>query len=108
METQTPIAEKLIRLNDVPRLAWLPDRRAGSKLSVATLHRWVQKGSRGMKLRAIRCGGVLCTRESWLLDFFEGLASAPADADPQPTQRSPSRRARDHQAARERLARAGI
>jgi hypothetical protein len=50
--------KQLIRLADVPKLQWLPKRRGGSKLNIATPFRWAQHGSRGHKLRVVRVGGA--------------------------------------------------
>jgi hypothetical protein len=61
--------EKLIRLADVPKLKWLPRRRAGSRLSIATVYRWEQRETN--PLEAVRVGGTLCTTEAALMRFFE-------------------------------------
>lgn len=61
--------EPLIRVIDVPALAWLPSRK-GRPIHAATVYRWVTRGVRGRRLRTVRVGGVLATSETWLWDFF--------------------------------------
>ncbi len=90
--------ENLIRIADVPELAWLPLRRAGSRLNIATLYRWITKGTDGVKLRAVRVGGVWCTRETWLNEFFEQSAAAALKIKP-PTPKAAQARA-EHQLKR--------
>jgi hypothetical protein len=68
--------EKLIRLADVPKLKWLPRRRAGSRLSIATVYRWEQRQTN--RLEAVRVGGTLCTTEAALMRFFERQAKPTA------------------------------
>ena len=65
----------LVRINDVPAMAWLPKRRGGARIAVATLHRWCSRGVGGVRLRYVRVGGVRCTTEGWLRELFEALAS---------------------------------
>ena len=96
--------DKLIRLADVPRLRWLPRRRGGVRLHVATVHRWADPG-RPVHLRTTRVGGTRCTTAGWLREFFAALADGPAPAVPV---RTPTRRARDLAAAEAELAAAGI
>lgn len=67
--------DQLLRFNDVPKLRWLPQRRGGSPLSIATVHRWATTGIHGQRLRFVSVGGVRCTTEQWLRDFFNELAS---------------------------------
>jgi hypothetical protein len=67
--------EPLIPLAAVPKLLWLPPRRRGSRLSVATVWRWCKRGAAGVSLRHVSVGGTLCTTESALLEFFETVAA---------------------------------
>jgi hypothetical protein len=67
------ISEKLVRLSDVPRLDWLPLKRAGRRLHLSTVYRWCQRGLRGVKLEMVQCGGTRCTTETALLRFFAAL-----------------------------------
>ena len=66
--------DRLIRLNDVPKIPWLPRRRGGARLAIATVHRWCTAGVGGCRLRHVRAGGVRCTTDAWLRQFFESLA----------------------------------
>jgi hypothetical protein len=50
----------------------------------ATILRWIISGVSGVKLRAVRVGGVWCTRETWLMEFFEASANAKAGIRPAP------------------------
>jgi hypothetical protein len=77
----TGVYGKLIRLNDVPKLAWIPPRRRGSRLAIATVHRWCSKGRNGIRLRHVSAGGTRCTTEAWLMEFFEALAGAETAAE---------------------------
>lgn len=83
MDETRPQTERLIRLADVPSLAWLPARRNGARLGLSTVHRWAATGIRGHRLRTVRVGAALSTTEAWLMEFFEQLAgdgSAPVIA----------------------------
>jgi hypothetical protein len=74
--------EKLIRILDVPDIAWLPRRRHGATLSGSTVFRWCKEGCAGVKLEAIACGGVLCTSEEALKRFFQAADDAGAGHRP--------------------------
>ncbi len=52
-----PAIETPIRLQDVPKIKWLPGRRPGARLGVATVFRWAQNGLRGVKLEVVQIGG---------------------------------------------------
>lgn len=97
--------EPLIRLADVSKLDWLP-KLNGKGIGLSTVHRWAANGLRGKKLRTVRFGGSLCTRESWLEEFFEELA----DPESQPSDRyeTPSQRARAIAKAEKELEAEGI
>lgn len=70
----------LIPFREVPRLPWMR-RREGKLLNQSTLWRWRQKGIKHpvtgerVKLRALRVGGICCTTQTWLLEFWETLSS---------------------------------
>jgi hypothetical protein len=73
-----PTIETPIPLAQVPRIKWLPKRP-----HLATIHRWVLKGIRGVRLEVLRVGGTLCTSEARLVAFFEKLTSTDhSDARP--------------------------
>jgi len=94
---------KLMPLREIPTLSWLPTRRAGAKLALATVIRWAQHGVGGRKLRTVRVGSTLCTSEQWLLEFFE--SGSPAAE--KPSTFTPSRRRREIDRAKAELAAAG-
>jgi hypothetical protein len=98
----------LLPLSSVPNLKWLPRRRRGAKLSYTCLWRWATKGVAGVVLPTVRVGGTPCTTESDLRDFFINVAAAKRGERPILTIRTPARRAREIEAARQRLARSGI
>jgi hypothetical protein len=80
----------LIRLADVPKVKWLPIRNE-KRVSLATVHRWAQRGLRGVKLRTLRAGGALFTTECWLLQFFEALSEPTNGRANSPTPRQRKR-----------------
>lgn len=51
--------------------ACLPGRGRGKPVHVATIHRWIQKGIRGVHLEAVRVGGVLYTNRRALQAFAD-------------------------------------
>jgi hypothetical protein len=110
------MSDPYIPLGKVPSIPWLPRRRGHSRPHVSTIWRWVLKGLRArdgalVKLRAMRCGGTLCTSESWVREFFEELTSHdPALLAPTPTAvvRTPTQRQRASERAAEALRQLGI
>lgn len=48
---------------------------------VSTLHRWRQKGVRGIRLETFKSGGQRCTTEEALERFYERVTAA-ADGEP--------------------------
>jgi hypothetical protein len=103
-----PRSNELIPLSRVPNLRWLPRRRRGAKLSYTCLWRWATKGVSGVVLQTVRVGGTPCTTESDLQHFFADVAAAKRGERPVQTIRTPAHRTREIDAARQRLARAGI
>lgn len=97
----------LIPLSAVP--AVLPPSRNGKPVHVSAVHRWVDKGLRGCRLRVTAVGGRLHTSREWLRDFFDAVAAARglAASDPPPPPRTPARRERDVARAAADLERAG-
>ena len=53
----------------------IPPRRGGRPVHAGTLHRWRSPGIRGCRLICVRAGGIWCTTESALLDFFRALSA---------------------------------
>src|ERR1700683_5036553 len=103
-----PESSDLLPLSSVPNLKWLPRRRRGAKLSYTCLWRWATKGVSGVVLQTVRVGGTPCTTESDLRHFFAEIADAKRGERPVQTIRTPAHRTREIDAARQRLARAGI
>jgi|SRR6185437_7046875 len=78
MDNKQP--EKLIRLADVSKLDWLPERAGGQKWHLSSIYAWAKTGRRGVKLRTTWCGG-LCTTASWLMEFFDAMAGNASDKE---------------------------
>ena len=95
--------EPRLRLNDVPKLPWLPKRRAGSRLAIATVHRWCTDGVRGCRLRFECVGGTRCTTQSWLREFFYSLAQLDSPNPSVQEVETKAQRERRANAAAERL-----
>jgi hypothetical protein len=53
----------------------LPPLRCGKRVHLATLHRWVQKGVRGVRLEAVRLGRTVVTSREALQRFSERLCA---------------------------------
>jgi hypothetical protein len=100
--------DELIPLSCVPDLRWIPRRRRGTKLSYTCLWRWATKGVAGVVLQTVRVGGTPCTTESDLRHFFADVAAAKRGEKPIPIIRTSAHRAREIEAARQRLAQSGI
>jgi len=80
---ENPLAVDLLResaipLSDVPKLPWIPRRRGGRRLNVATVHRWCTHGVRGKRLEHIRLGGTRVTTQAALMRFFHALSNTVA------------------------------
>lgn len=72
--------------------------------SLATMHRWVTKGIRGVKLETIAVGGrKLTSKEAW----FRFVAAQNAPETPVPTI-TPKQRRKQSEAARVELERMGV
>jgi len=69
----------------------LPSARCPHGVHVATLHRWIRRGVRGVRLERIRIGGTTCTTEQALGRFFAALSST-ADAANAPSTETRSER----------------
>jgi hypothetical protein len=55
--------------------ATLPRLRHGAPVHLSTVHRWVQRGIGGVRLRVVSIGGTKCTTRRWLMEFFEQLGA---------------------------------
>lgn len=65
-------AETLIPIGDVPH--YLPRSKAGRKVSLATVHRWRQRGVQGRRLEAIKVGGRWYTSAEALQRYIDRLS----------------------------------
>lgn len=62
----------------------LPSARCPHGVHVATLHRWIRRGVRGVRLEWIRIGGTTCTSEEALGRFFAALSTTTDNANAAP------------------------
>jgi hypothetical protein len=99
MHTTQCEPEPLIRLADVPTLEWIP-KRAGKRIHIATIYRWVNRGIKGRRLRTAQVGGGQATTVTWLNEFF--------DLAPTASVQTPSQRRKAIDRAERELAAAGI
>ena len=59
--------------------------------SIPTIYRWVNKGTKGVKLQTVNCGRNRFTTAQWVRDFIEAQnATTPAP----PTERTPEMQGR--------------
>jgi hypothetical protein len=65
--------ETAVALAEVPRLPWIPRRRGGRRLHIATVHRWCSAGVRGVQLEYVQVGGTRVTTVEALVRFFASL-----------------------------------
>lgn len=86
-----PEPDKLLPLRRVPD--YLPDRGT-KRIHVATVHRWVQRGTAGVRLRTVSVGAMRCTTLAWIAEWTAAVAAArERAAEPAPTRRPARRRA---------------
>jgi hypothetical protein len=102
------LSEELIPLTQIPAQPFVPRRRRGTRLNVATVFRWANAGVRGIRLETIRFGGTLCTTRSALLEFFRRLTRQASDESVSPPPRTPRPRALAGEKAARELEKAGI
>jgi hypothetical protein len=73
--------EQLVTLNELARS--LPKRRNNRPVHVSTIHRWRTRGlSGGIRLEAVRIGGVWHTSREAFVRFCERLTAASAPPAP--------------------------
>lgn len=75
--------ERLIPLKDVPKLEFLPQRRAGSRLAVSTVFRWTLNSRHGRRLESVMVGGMRCTSLQALQRFFNTLKTVETQSNQQ-------------------------
>jgi len=61
--------------------SWLPRRRGGRKVHVATLYRWSASGLGGVLLETTQVGGTRCTSAEALQRFCSALTERRAKQD---------------------------
>jgi hypothetical protein len=93
-------AETLIQFPEA-RSAFPGDRR----VSLATLHRWRQKGVRGVKLETTLIGGLRYTSKEAIVRFIAAQNAHDTPAAPAPPAITASQRRRQSEAARQELVR---
>jgi hypothetical protein len=106
-----PTKDTAIPLDDVGKLKWLPQSkrltkrrdRKPSRISVQTVYRCALHGLRGTKLRTMRFGGVLCTTERWLVEFFAAISGPQVQREAAGIELQ-----QQHERASRRLAAAGL
>jgi len=98
-------SEPLLSPSEIAAL--IPRRRAGKRCNVATVYRWMQTGVKGVQLEFLQCGGTRCSSAAAVQRFLDRLtAQVQSDAPPPPP--LPRERERAMQAAKKRLAAAGL
>jgi hypothetical protein len=60
-----------------------PSRRRGRPAHVSSLIRYVTRGLKGHRLRAVKAGATWCTTLEWLEEFFAELASGAIESSAQ-------------------------
>ena len=65
--------DQQILLSDVPKLV---EMRTGNRPHVSTIHRWVKRGIRDIRLRTIFAGGHRRTTPRWVNNFFSEIQVA--------------------------------
>ena len=62
--------DQLVLLSSIPKLI---EKRTGQRPHISTIHRWVQRGINGVKLRTTFVGGYRRTSQRWLQEFFDAV-----------------------------------
>ena len=56
----------------------IPGRNAGKRIGLQAVHRWANRGLRGVKLRTMMVGGHRMTTLQWLREFLAAINGLPA------------------------------
>ena len=104
----TILVESTLSLHDACRL--LPSSRAGKKLNLCTIWRWITGGVRAIdgtrvRLEAVRVGGRWLTSREAIERFSASLTGTPTEAAPI---RTPAARQRAAEAAQKKLTAIGV
>ena len=87
--------EHLLPVKDVP--GYLESRGIGKRVTLRSVNRWIQRGSDGAKLEAIRIGGMAVTSREALQRWVEaqsrsvGPEQGPAPVDPMENRSPPGK-----------------
>jgi hypothetical protein len=77
--------KELIPLSEVPKL--LPSLRRGKPVNLATVYRWTNEGSNGVRLAYLNIGSTRCTTHQWIKDFIshinQGITIATTSQQPE-------------------------
>lgn len=88
----------LVPLSEAAR--FFPRRSSGRKISVDAIRRRIVKGWRGVKLRAVRDGGVWFTAQQWVEEFLDACTRKAQPDVPVPPTETPGARWADEQLAK--------
>jgi hypothetical protein len=89
-------------------IQFLPRRRAGKPVNIATMYRWTTQGIRGVTLEFVQIGATRCTSREALGRFFTALtAKAQNQPAPQASRLTAARR-KQIEATEKRLVKAGV
>jgi hypothetical protein len=86
-DTIDPAGEEVVTLTELARR--LPRRRANKPTHVATLHRWRLRGLNGVRLAAVKYGGIWVTTVQAYQRFVDALTRATAPEVPVPANTPP-------------------
>jgi hypothetical protein len=97
-------SDQLIKLSKVPAFV---EKLTGDRPHIATIHRWRQRGCKGVKLQTAFAGGHCRTTEKWVREFFAEVTAA-ANGDAPTTAPADASQSAGHDRAERELAAAGI
>jgi hypothetical protein len=64
------------KLQKVSRVPGIVEAITGDRPHICTIHRWIRKGCKGVKLQTAFCGGHRRTSERWVQEFFDAVTQA--------------------------------
>jgi hypothetical protein len=85
-------AEQLLRLQKARDV--IPPRRNDTKVSLATLHRWITHGVRGVRLEVVKVGGMTYTSDEAIARFIAAVSAVGSHGPTAATDASSTVRAR--------------
>jgi hypothetical protein len=69
-----PLCGELLSMNEAVDV--FPSRRGGSKVSRVTLHRWITRGAKGVRLETVKVGGMIYTTKDAIREFIRACSNA--------------------------------